>query len=78
MSNFALTVIRLEDFSTKRAFLLSEKAYITLIQIYGSGVGTSGRAMGFCLGRPGLNPRTGLGFFSIQNCCQSILTGCVE
>ena len=43
----------------------------------GSGGGsTSGRAMAFCQGRPGSNPGTDLGFFSVQNCCQSILTGC--
>ena len=40
------------------------------------GGGTTGRAMVFCLGRPGLNPRSGFGFFSFQNCCQSILSGC--
>ena len=37
----------------------------------GSGGGTSGRAMAFCL-----NPGSDFGFFSVQNCCQSILTGC--
>ena len=42
----------------------------------GSGGGTSGRAMAFCLGRPGSNPGSDFGFFSVQNCCQSILTGC--
>ena len=30
----------------------------------GSGGGTSGRALG--LGRPGLNPRTNLGFFQLR------------
>ena len=42
----------------------------------GNGGGTSGRAMAFCLGRPGSNPGSDFGFFSVQNCCQSILTGC--
>ena len=42
----------------------------------GSGGGTSGRGMAFCLGRPGSNPGTDFGFFSSQNCCQSVLTGC--
>ena len=37
----------------------------------GSGGGTSGRATA-SEGRPGSNP----GFFSAQNCCQSIFTGC--
>ena len=41
----------------------------------GRGGGTSGRAMAFCLGRPGLNPGTDFGFFSVQNRCQSILNG---
>ena len=40
----------------------------------GSGGGTSGRAMAFCLGRQGSNPGMDLGFFH-QNFCQSILTG---
>ena len=30
------------------------------------GGSTSGRAMAFCLGRPGLNPRTDLGFFQFR------------
>ena len=37
----------------------------------GSGGGTSGRAIAFCLGRTGLNPET----FSGQNRHQSILAG---
>ena len=44
--------------------------------VRGSGGGTSGRALAFCLGRPGSNPRTDFGFFSGQNYCLSILTGC--
>ena len=32
----------------------------------GSGGGTSDRAMAFCLGRPGLNPGTDLGFFQFR------------
>ena len=32
----------------------------------GSGGGTSGRGMAFCLGRPGLNPRMDLGFFQFR------------
>ena len=32
----------------------------------GSGGGTSGRAMAFCLGRPGLNPGLDLGFFQFR------------
>ena len=42
----------------------------------GSGGGTSGRAMAFCLGKLGSNPGSDLGFFTVQNCCQSILTVC--
>ena len=33
--------------------------------IVGSGGGSSGRAMAFCLGRPGLNPGTDSGFFKL-------------
>ena len=33
----------------------------------GSGGGTSGRAMTFCLDRPGSNPGTDLGFYSSEN-----------
>ena len=32
----------------------------------GSGGGTSGRAMAFCLGRPGSNPGLDFGFFSSE------------
>ena len=35
---------------------------------FGSGGGTRGRAMAYCLSRPSLNPRMDLGFFSVQNC----------
>ena len=41
-----------------------------------SGGGPRGRGVALCLGRPGLNPGMDLGAFSIQKCCQSILTGC--
>ena len=54
---------------------METKKYL-LIGLRGSGGGTSGRAMAFCLGRPGSNPGSDFGFFSVQNCCQSILTGC--
>ena len=49
------------------------KDFLTFSYQKGSGGGTSGRAMAFCLGRPGLNPGLDFGFFSVQNCC---LTGC--
>ena len=32
----------------------------------GSGGGTSGRAMSFCMGRPGLNPGLDFGFFQFR------------
>ena len=32
----------------------------------GSGGGTSGRGLAFCLGRPGLNPWTDFGFFQVR------------
>ena len=48
----------------------------TLIVILGSGGGTSGRAMAFCLGRLGSNPGSDFGFFSVKSCCQSFITGC--
>ena len=35
-------------------------------EIKGSGCRTSGRAMAFCLGRPGSNPGTDLGFFQFR------------
>ena len=34
--------------------------------VYGSGSGTSGGAMAFCLGRPGSNPRSDFGFFQFR------------
>ena len=34
--------------------------------VLGSGGGTSGRAMSFCLGRPGSNPGMDLGFFQLR------------
>ena len=37
---------------------------IKLTKVAGSGGGKSGRAMAFCLGRPGLNPGSDFGFFS--------------
>ena len=46
------------------------------VVLSGSGGGTSGRAMAFCLGRLGSNPGLDFGFFLVQNCCQSILTRC--
>ena len=64
---------------TKRILLLDSFFYVTQnatsyhLGPVGSGGGTSGRAMAFCLGRPGLNPGLDFGFFSVQNCC---LTGC--
>ena len=33
----------------------------------GSGGGTSGRVMTFCLGRPGSNPGSDFGFFQFRN-----------
>ena len=42
----------------------------------GSGGGTCLRAMIFCRGRPGWNPGSDFGFFSVQNCCHSFLTEC--
>ena len=54
------------------AISLSKLLYKCLI---GSGGGTSGRAMPFCLSRPGSNPlNDGFSFF-VQNWCQFILTG---
>ena len=41
----------------------------------GSGGGASGRAMTFCLNKPGSNPGMDLTFL-VQNCCQSILAVC--
>ena len=35
-------------------------------KLTGSGGGTGGRAMAFCLGRPGLNPGMDLGFFQFR------------
>ena len=34
--------------------------------LLGSGGGTSGRAMAFCLGRPGSNPGSEFGFFQFR------------
>ena len=34
--------------------------------LQGSGGGTSGRGMAFCLGRPGSNPRVDFGFFQFR------------
>ena len=39
---------------------------IKLILSLGSGGGTSGRAVAFCLGRPGSNPGTDLGSFQVR------------
>ena len=33
---------------------------------FGSGGGTSGRVMAFCLGRPGSNPQTDIGFYQFR------------
>ena len=41
----------------------------------GSGGGTSGRVMTFCLGRLGSNPRMELGFFKVQNSSQFFSLG---
>ena len=37
-----------------------------LFSVLGSGGRTSGRAMSFCLGRPGSNPGMDLGFFQFR------------
>ena len=39
---------------------------MTKRSLVGSGGGTSGRAMVFCLGRPGSYPRMDLGFFQLR------------
>ena len=37
-----------------------------MVFVLGSGGGTSGKAMPFCLGRPGSNPMMDLGFFQFR------------
>ena len=41
-----------------------------------SGCSASGRAAAFYLSRLGSNPRTDIGFFLVQNCCEAILAWC--
>ena len=43
--------------------------------IEGSGEGSSGTAMAFCLTRPGSNPRTDLGFFQFRIAVNLLLLG---
>ena len=43
--------------------------------IAGSGGGTSGRAVAFCLGRPGSNPRSDFGFFQFRIAVNLLLLG---
>ena len=46
---------------------------VVAVDVVAEGVGAVG-ALAFCLGRPGSNSGSDL-VFSVQNCCQSILTG---
>ena len=51
------------------------KSQDRLCTLHGSGGGTSGRAMAFCLAKPGSNPRTDLGFFQFRISVNLLLLG---
>ena len=56
---FADTCLTAECFPTIGAYIRGEMSH-------GSGGGTSGRAMAFCLGRSGSNPGRDFGLFSFR------------
>ena len=49
-----------------RATLTRTNSKAKLSNNWDSGCGTSGRVMAFCLGQPGSNPRTDLGFLAVN------------